>query len=333
MMSTAPIDIILPWVDGNDPAWNEERKKYDTNHIHSNVRYQSWDNLQYVFRGIEKNMPWVHKVFFVTWGHLPKWLNTFHEKLRIIKHSDYIPEKYLPTFNSNVIEMNYFRIPDLSENYILFNDDLFPVQPIPKEYYFRDNMPCEEAVETHFILKADKGMDLQMNYACVNNMVLLNRNFDKQEVVKKNYEKWFDPVYGNRLEQNKNLQFWHNFESFVYPHEAMPMKKSVLKEIWEKEAEFLDQASQNRFRAYSDVTQRLVTMWQICSGNFIPHKYKGKMFLVDKESVKDAAKAIRSQAYPIISLNEVSSRGFDEIKRIIAEALESILPEKSGFER
>ena len=96
---------------------------------------------------------------------------------------------------------------------------------------------------------------------------------------------------------------------------------------------FLDQASQNRFRAYSDVTQRLVTMWQICSGNFIPHKYKGKMFLVDKESVKDAAKAIRSQAYPIISLNEVSSRGFDEIKRIIAEALESILPEKSGFER
>lgn len=327
-----PIDIILPWVNGNDPAWRAERDKYDSDQIVSNVRYQSWDNLQYVFRGIEKNMPWIHKVFFVTWGHLPEWLNISCEKLTIIKHNDYIPAKYLPTFNSNVIEMNYFRIPDLSENYILFNDDLFPVQPIPKEYYFQDDTPCEEAVETHFILKADNGMDLQMNYACVNNMVLLNRNFDKQEVVKKNYEKWFDPVYGNRLEQNKNLQFWHNFESFVYPHEAMPMKKSVLKEIWEKEPEALEQASQNRFRAYSDITQRLVTMWQICSGNFIPHKYKGKMFLVDKANVQEAAEAIRNQAYPVISLNEVSSKDFEEIKKIIAEALETILPEKSGFE-
>ena len=332
MMSPMPIDIILPWVNGNDPAWRAERDKYDSDQIVSNVRYQSWDNLQYVFRGIEKNMPWIHKVFFVTWGHLPEWLNISCEKLTIIKHNDYIPAMYLPTFNSNVIEMNYFRIPDLSENYILFNDDLFPVQPIPKEYYFQDDTPCEEAVETHFILKADNGMDLQMNYACVNNMVLLNRNFDKQEVVKKNYEKWFDPVYGNRLEQNKNLQFWHNFESFVYPHEAMPMKKSVLKEIWEKEPEALEQASQNRFRAYSDITQRLVTMWQICSGNFIPHKYKGKMFLVDKANVQEAAEAIRNQAYPVISLNEVSSKDFEEIKKIIAEALETILPEKSGFE-
>ncbi len=332
MMSPMPIDIILPWVNGNDPAWRAERDKYDSDQIVSNVRYQSWDNLQYVFRGIEKNMPWIHKVFFVTWGHLPEWLNISCEKLTIIKHNDYIPAKYLPTFNSNVIEMNYFRIPDLSENYILFNDDLFPVQPIPKEYYFQDDTPCEEAVETHFILKADNGMDLQMNYACVNNMVLLNRNFDKQEVVKKNYEKWFDPVYGNRLEQNKNLQFWHNFESFVDPHEAMPMKKSVLKEIWEKEPEALEQASQNRFRAYSDITQRLVTMWQICSGNFIPHKYKGKMFLVDKANVQEAAEAIRNQAYPVISLNEVSSKDFEEIKKIIAEALETILPEKSGFE-
>ena len=180
-----PIDIILPWVNGNDPAWRAERDKYDSDQIVSNVRYQSWDNLQYVFRGIEKNMPWIHKVFFVTWGHLPEWLNISCEKLTIIKHNDYIPAKYLPTFNSNVIEMNYFRIPDLSENYILFNDDLFPVQPIPKEYYFQDDTPCEEAVETHFILKADNGMDLQMNYACVNNMVLLNRNFDKQEVDRK----------------------------------------------------------------------------------------------------------------------------------------------------
>ena len=331
-MQNAEIDLILPWVDGNDPLWRAEKNKYDSSHLVSDVRYESWDNLEYVFRGIEKYMPWVHKVFFVTWGHLPSWLNTSYEKLVVIKHEDYIPKEFLPTFNSNVIEMNYFRIEELSENFILFNDDLFPTQPIPEEYYFKDNLPCEEAVETHFILKADKGMDLQMNYACVNNMVILNRNFDKHKVVSAYPDKWFNPVYGERMQQNVNLSFWHNFESFVYPHEAMPMKKSVLKEIWEKEPEALKKASYNKFRSYSDVTQRLITMWQICSGNFVPHKYKGKLFLVDKENYQEAAQAILEQTYPIVSLNESSTEGFAEIKKTINAALAKLFSEKSKFE-
>lgn len=334
-MPNTPIDLVLPWVDGNDPLWRKEKNKYDGVGDVPGVRYESWDNLQYLFRGIETYMPWIHNVFLVTWGHLPDWLNLSCKKLRIVKHSDYIPAEYLPTFNSNVIEMNYFRIPELGENFILYNDDLFPVQPIPEEYYFRNDLPCEEAVETHFILRADKGVegvDLQMSYACVNNMVLLNRNFDKREVVQKNHDKWFSTVYGSRLQQNENLAFWNNFESFVYPHEAMPMKKSVLKEIWEKEPEALDKASRNKFRAYSDVTQRLVTMWQICSGNFVPHKYKGKLFLVSGDNYKEAAEAVREQRYPVISLNETGSGDFEVIKAEINEALHELFPQKSEFE-
>lgn len=332
-MQNQPIDLVLPWVDGQDPAWRVEKNKYDPGHKTPDVRFASWDNLQYVFRGIERNMPWIHKIFLITWGHVPVWLNTSCEKLCIIKHSDYIPVQYLPTFNSNVIEMNYFRIHELSENFILFNDDLFPIRPIPEDYYFQDNLPCEEAVETHFILKAEKGMDLQMNYACVNNMVLLNRNFDKREVVRKNHDKWFAPVYGERLEQNRNLQFWHNFESFVYPHEAMPMKKSVLREIWEKEPEALHEASKNKFRSYSDITQRLITMWQICSGNFVPHKYRGRLILIDRNNFQEAVDVIKKGTCPILSLNEMSTEDFDIVKSAVNGALEEILPGKSMFEK
>ncbi len=113
----------------------------------------------------------------------------------------------------------------------------------------------------------------------------------------------------------------------------MPMKKSVLKEIWEKEYKMLDIASQNKFRSYSDVTQRLITMWQICSGNFIPHKYKGKMFLVDSSNVYEAAEAIRNHIYPIISLNESGAEQFCKVKQIINCALADIFPEKSKFEQ
>ena len=164
-------------------------------------------------------------------------------------------------------------------------------------------------------------------------MVILNRNFDKRKVVKQNHDKWFSPIYGSRLQQNVNLEFWNNFESFVYPHEAMPMKKSVLKEIWKKEPEALDRASRNKFRAYSDVTQRLITMWQICSGMFVPHKYQGKMYLVDDTNYKEAAEAVREQKYPIISLNETGDGNFEAIKLEINKALETLLSEKSGFER
>ncbi len=331
-MENQQIDLVLPWVNGDDPLWQAEKSKYDIAGKVSDVRYESWDNLQYVFRGIEKYMPWVHKVFFITWGHIPEWMNTSCEKLVIVKHDEYIPEDFLPTFNSNVIEMNYFRIEELAENFILFNDDLFITQPIPETYYFKDNLPCEEAVETHFILKADKGMDLQMNYACVNNMVILNRNFDKRKVILENPDKWFSPIYGERMQQNVNLSYWNNFESFVYPHEAMPMKKSVLKEIWEKEPEALRKASHNKFRSFSDVTQRLITMWQICSGEFIPHKYQGKLYLIDKSNYKEAAEAILKQTYPIVSLNESSTEDFGSIKETINRALGKLFSEKSKYE-
>lgn len=55
----------------------------------------------------------------------------------MIKHEDFIPSKYLPTFNINTIEMNFFRIPELSENFIYFNDDTLPLQPIDEEYFLR----------------------------------------------------------------------------------------------------------------------------------------------------------------------------------------------------
>ena len=148
----------------------------------SNIRFQSWDNLHYWFRAIEKFMPWVNKIVFVTWGHVPEFLNVSHPKIKIVKHSDYIPEKYLPTFNSNTIEMNYHRIEDLEENFIIFNDDFFPLQPIEEEYYFKDNTVCDEAVEGP-IIPVDTGLISNIEYVQVNNMIILTA------ILKRRYRK------------------------------------------------------------------------------------------------------------------------------------------------
>ncbi|MBR2185926.1 MAG: Stealth CR1 domain-containing protein, partial [Lachnospiraceae bacterium] len=54
------IDVVITWVDGNDPEWLKERRLYEKE-INGNddsgtdeVRFRDWDNLQYIFRGIEK---------------------------------------------------------------------------------------------------------------------------------------------------------------------------------------------------------------------------------------------------------------------------------------
>ena len=92
------IDFVIPWVDGNDEAWICEKKKYQVSQQEdaSVNRYRDWSNLQFWFRGVEKYAPWVNKIHFITWGHVPEWLNEEHPKLHIVKHEDYIHKKYLP---------------------------------------------------------------------------------------------------------------------------------------------------------------------------------------------------------------------------------------------
>ena len=123
------IDFVIMWVDPNDPKWQKEKAKYcpDQDTDGSERRYRDWDNLKYWFRAVEQNAPWVNKIYFVTEGHIPKWLNLKHPKLKIVKHADFIPKKYLPTFSANPIEMNLFRIKGLSEHFVFFNDDFFLV--------------------------------------------------------------------------------------------------------------------------------------------------------------------------------------------------------------
>ena len=50
------IDLVLPWVDGNDPDWCQERDSYFSGNAVEETRYEPWDNLQYIFRAIEENM-------------------------------------------------------------------------------------------------------------------------------------------------------------------------------------------------------------------------------------------------------------------------------------
>lgn len=333
------IDIVIPWVDGNDPEWLSEKENFFENRnvdkkSNSSVRYESWDNFHLLLRAVDKCMPWVNNVFLITYGHLPKKININCPKLKIVKHSDFIPMEYLPTFNINTIEMNLYRIKELSENFIYFNDDMIPLQLVKETYYFKNNKVCDEAVEGHIIPVGKHDFSAGMCYLTANNMLIINKHFNKRDVQKKNFFKWFYPGYGKLLMRNFSLHYWYDFAGFHNPHMPSAMKKSVLQKIWNEEYELLNKASTNKFRAYNDVSQYLIRYWQLCSGEFYPRRTKGKYYNVTINNYKKIAEDILNRRYQFVCLNEqCTPEEFELIKEEINIALQKIYPDKSSFEQ
>src|SRR5699024_8602050 len=171
-------------------------KRYspDNNNDDRDIRYREWGILKYWFRGVEKFAPWVNKIHFVTWGHTPSWLNVKHPKLNIVKHEDYIPSKYLPTFSSRPIELNLHRIKGLSEQFVFFNDDMFLLKPVKKEDFFKNGLPRDIAAQDVVVHN-----DFVHSIAEFNAIMLINKYFTKQNVLKSNPLKWIRLRYGRHL--------------------------------------------------------------------------------------------------------------------------------------
>ncbi|MDR1809686.1 MAG: Stealth CR1 domain-containing protein, partial [Prevotella sp.] len=265
MSQQSCIDFVIPWVDGNNTQWQARYAQYAGERGDSrNIRFRDWDLLRYWFRAIERFTPWVRRIYFITSGELPEWLNLDHSKLHWLKHEEYIPAEYLPTFSVNTIEMNLHRIEGLSEQFVYFNDDMFVIQPLKASIFFRNKLPCSSAVMS---AKPSGGSIVHM---VMNDIEVLNRHFDKHRVIKKRPLKWFNLKYGKGLLNNILLYPWNDFSGFVEPHIPNAFLKSTLQTIWEKEPELLDATCRRKFRTNEDVNQWLIRYWQLAEGCFHP---------------------------------------------------------------
>ncbi|MBQ8070378.1 MAG: hypothetical protein IJ202_05980 [Bacteroidales bacterium] len=131
------MDAILTYVNGLDPVWQKEYADAVGGEVMAK-RYRDWGTLKYLLRGIEKHIPSIENVFLLVSGdsQVPDWVN--RDTVKVVRHKDIIPERFLPTFNSTTIEMFMHLIPELGEEFLYFNDDMFPVMDCPKEDFFRD---------------------------------------------------------------------------------------------------------------------------------------------------------------------------------------------------
>ncbi|GAA0343330.1 stealth family protein [Oceanobacillus oncorhynchi subsp. oncorhynchi] len=328
------IDFILPWVDGNDPEWLKEKNKYDnkTSNDSREVRYRDWDNLQYWFRGVEQFAPWVNKIHFITWGHVPEWLNVNHPKLNIVKHTDYIPEKYLPTFSSHVIELNFHRIKELAEHFVYFNDDTFIIDNVNKEDFFKNNLPRDIAVIKPIINTFRESTGAIVS----NNMEIINTKYNKNVVIKNNFSKWFSPSYKKHLISTMLMMPFHQFAGFLNPHLPNSYLKNTFTELWDEEKEILDKTCQNKFRDGRDVNQWLFRYKQLVEGQFIPRSADGGRTYNLTNDNSDVIRAIGNKKYKIVCINDNDKEvieNVDKVKNEIIDAFQTVLPNKSSYEK
>lgn len=154
MNSEFPIDAVVLWVDGDDPAHIAKRVKYmhngreaQHNDVAGTVRYRQTGEINFCIASILRFAPFVRKIHIVTDNQNPHLeqliaLNFPDNKIpvEIVDHKVIFRgyEQYLPTFNAYAIESMLWRIPDLAEHFIYFNDDVMLVSPARRSDFFTD---------------------------------------------------------------------------------------------------------------------------------------------------------------------------------------------------
>ncbi len=331
MAENCKIDFVVTWVDGSDQDWLNKKAQYTGKFVSATdtqARYRDWDTLKYWFRGVEKFAPWVNNIYFVTDGQKPQWLNTDHPKLRWVSHSDFIPSEYLPTFNSNAIELNFHRIEGLSENFVYFCDDVFLVAPTTQEDFFEDNLPKDHTVFEPLIPQGE------FQYITFNNIQLLNRHFTACDSIKQHTSKWLS----HQSPSDMLKLFLYGRKPYIYGmrdyHIHRPLKKSTYELLWEKEYEVLNKTSSNKLRQKDDVSVVALRNWQMLSGEFSPSRPIGRLYHTETLfNSNDAIDSITSGKYKVVCINDTDNEtDFEKHRQMVVDAFEQILPDKSQFE-
>lgn len=292
------MDIVITYVDGNDPEWKKDYERYTDVPV-MEKRFRDWGTLKYLLRGIEKHMPFIRNVFLVV-SHptqVPEWVNP--EELRVVLHKEFIPSELLPTFNCNPIEMHLHRIAGLDEEFIYFNDDIFPIaDSSPSDFY--QNGKAKIGFSTHWL-------------ACG----------------------IFKKICRNSDRGARKLLGMPSSCCFVRPqHSCQPMLKSVYEEVYGRmESEIL--SSLTRTRSAGNLNQYLYLDYAYYSGRVIPERISCKHFSVAATSPDRLQSFIANPTRKFMCINDVrlSPSKFETMQSAVLASFEQKFPDKSRFEK
>lgn len=227
-----PIDLIYLWVDGNDIEWQkskqflEKKEGVETLTAVNPCRYTDNQELRYSLRSAQMYAPWIRKIFIVTNGQVPKWLDINHPKIQLVSHEEIMPKDALPTFNSTAIESCITNIPDLSEHFLLANDDTFFDKPVTPNYFFDENK---------------------------NPIIWLKRHDWNEDLLSWN-------IYCHMVNKAANL-INSKYAIYEKTHNISPYRKSYFNECITIFKDSFDSTTHSKFRSFNDLHRSIVDFW------------------------------------------------------------------------
>ncbi len=339
------IDFVLPWVDPFDDEWRVSKHHYENNgeggENNKDCRYRELGLLKYVLRGIDKNCSWYNKIYLITCGHYPEWLDISSNKIKLVRHDEmYANQAHLPTFCSTSIEMNLLGISGLSNKFVYLNDDMVVARSLSKERFFREGLPVDYFyhgwVPRNRAFTALKGWDpwvSSLKYC----LELANRVVHPHAM---SSSQLYHPTYSglNKLSNFIFNIFYKKAHWIRHWHHPQPYLLETIKVANKCFSDEMALTSSKRFRDGKELCQYLYRYIQLLSGRFYAHSfddgYMSNLRGVD-ELKSDINRIERNKAINFVCFNDnegVTAEDFHEVKPLLLEYLESILSEKASFE-
>ena len=254
---TFDIDMVFSWVEGSDPDFRARRAAQMSEYAvgegdEAEARIRQIDELRYALRSVNMFAPWVRRIFIATDSRPPAWLAA-HPKITVVRAEEHFSDPAaLPTYSSHAVESQLHNIPELSEHFLYSNDDMFFGRPLKASMFFSPGgITRFIEAKTRIGLGAnDPARSGFENAARVNRQLILER---------------FGQVITRHLE-----------------HTAVPLRKSVLREMESEFSEDFARTQASQFRSSTDisVTNSFYHYYALMTGRAVQQE-KAKVLYVD----------------------------------------------------
>ena len=237
-----PIDAVITWVNGNDSSWQEKmnsfrEEKIDFSNKRQSVRFNSIGEIDIAILSIIKYAGFVRNIFLVTDQQKPDAFDEFVSvakaskiNLVLIDHKTIFKgfEHVLPCFNSCSIGTMLYRVPNLAEHFIIFNDDTF---------LMRETTPCDFFIDGKPIVRG--------NWA----------RFNEDRVLRKVFKK-MSAFLGKKTKQSTSFKTFQQRSAKLAGtkkyvrrfHTPVSIRKSTVEAFFEGKEKLLEQNISHRFR-------------------------------------------------------------------------------------
>ena len=285
------MDAVITYVNGLDPVWQKDYASVVGSDM-LQKRFRDWGTLPYLVRGIRLHMPYVNNVYLVVSGEsqVPDWVK--ESDIKVILHKDIIPAEYLPTFNCNTIELFLHRIPGIDEQFLNFNDDMFPVRDTKAEEFFRDGKPV-----TGF----------SRNLVAGNLFKIMARNTDRKV---------------------REVLGMPRTPFFIRPqHTVYPNLRSACEEVSSlMERQFRE--SMSPVREEYNLLQYVFLDYLYYTGRAVDQRHSNKHFSLAAASASKIASFLTDPTTDFVCINDVqmSEERFFKTREILLDSFEKLLP-------